>query len=192
MHREQSRVRGVAWPGPHGPTLAGPSAVWTAGHRVDTADVFARYFIELPLPSDVVERVLVDGSAGWLPGLAEHADRHGEALMAEVGFGDDVRVHHRVEVELGTPIRMATTTVLPLRWTATGVAPRIFPSMDADLEIAQLGPAATQLAMSARYTPPLGGLGRVIDRAVLHRVAEATLKDFMDRLRVSVLEHTAA
>ena len=35
--------------------------------------------------------------------------------------------------------------------------------------------------MSARYVPPLGA-GQVIDRAILYRVAEATLKDFLDRV----------
>lgn len=149
--------------------------------------VFARYYIEVPLPADEVERTLTDGSASWLPGLAEHANDHGEELFAEVGFGDDVRIARRVEIELGEPVRMATKVTVPLRWTAAG-APRLFPSMDADLEIAALGPSVTQVAMSARYTPPLGTLGRAIDRAVLHRVAEATLKDFMDRLRATLLD----
>ena len=36
--------------------------------------------------------------------------------------------------------------------------------------------------MSARYVPPLGAVGRAIDRAVLFRVAEATLKDFLDHV----------
>ena len=36
--------------------------------------------------------------------------------------------------------------------------------------------------MSARYVPPFGVVGRAIDRAVLSRVAEATLKDFLDRV----------
>jgi len=44
--------------------------------------------------------------------------------------------------------------------------------------------------MSARYVPPLGALGRVIDRAVLFRVAEATIKDFLDRVREAVLSET--
>jgi hypothetical protein len=54
--------------------------------------------------------------------------------------------------------------------------------MEADLEVASLGPSATQLAISARYSPPLGIVGRMLDRAVLHRVAEATIKDFLDHL----------
>ena len=48
--------------------------------------------------------------------------------------------------------------------------------------MAALTPAASQLSISARYTPPLGSVGAAIDRAVLHRVAEATLKDFLDRI----------
>jgi hypothetical protein len=45
-----------------------------------------------------------------------------------------------------------------------------------------LAPGRTQLAISARYAPPLGPLGRAIDRVILFRVAEATLKDFLDRV----------
>ena len=44
----------------------------------------------------------------------------------------------------------------------------------------------TQLAISARYEPPFGAIGRLVDRAVLHRVAEATLKDFLDRVGMAV------
>jgi hypothetical protein len=55
--------------------------------------------------------------------------------------------------------------------------------MDADLEIAALGRDRCQLSMSARYQPPLRALGRAIDHALLHRVAEATIKDFLDRIR---------
>ena len=71
--------------------------------------------------------------------------------------------------------------MIPLHWAAAG-ATGLFPSLDADLEIAPLGPDRTQLAMSARYVPPLGAVGRAIDRAVLFRVAEATLKDFLDHV----------
>jgi hypothetical protein len=36
--------------------------------------------------------------------------------------------------------------------------------------------------MSARYRPPLGMIGRALDKALMHRVAEATVKDFLDRV----------
>jgi hypothetical protein len=54
--------------------------------------------------------------------------------------------------------------------------------MDGDIELGPLGPGRTQLALSARYRPPLGTLGRAVDRVLLHRVAEATVKDFLDRV----------
>ena len=168
------------------PDSAGPVPLQGAHPDPDTRSVFARYFVELPMEPERVEAALLRDPDAWLPGLAGSANHHGDALLAEVGFGSDVRVARTVTVEFGRPITMPTKTVLPLQWTATGVS-GVFPSLDADLEIAPLGPDRTQLAMSARYVPPLGALGRVIDRAVLFRVAEATLKDFLDRVRESLL-----
>lgn len=153
----------------------------------DCPDMFARYFVELPVGADRVEEVLTDATADdWLPGIARDANHRGDVLLADVGFGDDVRIARKVGVELGEVVRMPSKTVLPLRWHATGAA-GLFPALDADLEIAPLGPHRTQLAMSARYVPPLGALGRAIDRAMLFRVAEATLKDFLDRVGEAVL-----
>jgi hypothetical protein len=148
--------------------------------------VFARYFVELPMDPERVEDALLRDPHAWLPGLASEANYHGDALLAEVGFGDDIRVARKVAIEFGEPVKMPSKTVLPLRWNAVG-ASGLFPSLDADLEIAPLGPHRSQLAMSARYVPPLGAVGRAIDRTILYRVAEATLKDFLDRVRESLL-----
>jgi hypothetical protein len=76
---------------------------------------------------------------------------------------------------------MPGKTLLPLSWRATGPE-RLFPSLEADLEIATLGRSRTQLSISARYRPPLGVVGKALDRVLLHRVAEATIKDFLDRV----------
>ncbi len=148
--------------------------------------MFARYYLELPLPADAVERALMESPESWMPGIAREADGHGERLLTEVGFGDHARVDRGVVIELGSAIRTPQKTVLPVRWSAAEAA-GLFPSLDADLEIAPIGPRRTQLAMSARYVPPFGALGRAIDRALLHRVAEATLKDFLDRVGAALL-----
>jgi hypothetical protein len=148
--------------------------------------MFARYFVELPLDEERVEATLLRDPDDWLPDLASKANHRGDALLAEVGFGDDVRVARTVAIRFGQPVRMPSKTVIPIRWEASG-ASGLFPSLDADIEIAPLGPDRTQLAMSARYVPPLGALGRAIDRALLFRVAEATLKDFLDRVGEAVL-----
>ncbi len=153
--------------------------------------MFARYFVELPIEPELVERALTDAPDGWVPGLASQANSRGDALLAEVGFGEHVRVARQVAIEFGQPVRMASKTVLPLRWTATG-ARGLFPALEADLEVAPLGPQRTQLAISARYVPPLGPLGKVIDRAVLFRVAEATLKDFLDKVGERLMSASGA
>jgi hypothetical protein len=148
--------------------------------------MFARYFVELPISLGEVERVLSTDPRRWIPGLARDANHRGDTLLAEVGFGEALRVKREVDLELGTPIRSSSKTVIPLRWEAAA-HPGLFPALDADLELAPLGSNRTQLAMSARYVPPLGLLGKAIDRAILSRVAEATLKDFLDRVREALL-----
>jgi hypothetical protein len=148
--------------------------------------MFARYFVELPISADDVERAVSRDPRVWLPGLAEHAHHRGDLLLAEVGFGEAVRIKRTVVVELGQPVRSGSKTVFPLRWAASGPG-GLFPSLDADLEVAPLGPGRTQVAMSARYVPPLGPVGRAVDRAVLSRVAEATLKDFLDRVAAAIM-----
>ncbi len=155
--------------------------------------MFARYFVELPVDRQHVERVLTDTPSTWLPGIATEANLHGDRLIAEVGFGDEIHIARQVTIDLGAPLHLPTKTVLPLRWTATGIS-GLFPSLEADLEIAPLGQARCQLSMSARYVPPLGAVGRVIDRALLFRIAEATIKNFLDQVRDGIsravgLEH---
>jgi hypothetical protein len=62
------------------------------------------------------------------------------------------------------------------------------PPLDANLELGSLGGDRTQLAISARYQPPLGVVGRAVDRVLLHRVAEATVKDFLDRVGAAITD----
>jgi hypothetical protein len=70
---------------------------------------------------------------------------------------------------------------VPLTWEPVGLD-GLLPRLDANLELGPLGEDRTQLAISAHYRPPLGVVGRAVDRVLLHRVAEATLKDFLDQV----------
>jgi hypothetical protein len=147
--------------------------------------VFARYFVELPLPAARVVDILTGLANDGLAGIAELADERGEALLGEAGVGHGgARLARTIAVRVEPPVRIGSTTVVPLHWEAAHGA-GLFPSMDADLEISPLGDT-THLAVSARYVPPMGRFGRVVDRAVLHRVAEATIKDFLDRVAAAV------
>ena len=115
--------------------------------------MFARYFVELPIESSLVERALTGAPATWFRGLAGEANHRGDTLLADVGFGQHVRVARQVAIELGTPVHTSGKTVLPIRWTPTG-APGLFPALEADMEVAPLTSDRTQLAISARYVPP--------------------------------------
>ncbi len=154
--------------------------------------MFVRYYVELPLPSDLVEGALVDAPSEWLSALAGEADERGGGLAAEVGVGPlGPRLGRRVAVRVGAPVRLPSKTLLPFTWRPTS-GNGLLPDLDGDLELGALGPGHTQVALSARYRPPLGTVGRAVDRVLLHRVAEATVKDFLDRIADSLVHASVA
>jgi len=156
--------------------------------------MFIRYFVEIPRTQTEVEGDLLTSPAEMLAGPARDAESRGDRLLAEIGCGaSPARISTRVELCVGQPIRFPSKTVLPVSWRPASLE-TLIPSLDADIEFGELGPGRTQLSISARYTPPLGSLGRALDRALLHRVAEATVKDFLDRVaeRLSVFPPTTS
>jgi hypothetical protein len=154
--------------------------------------MFVRYYLELPLPPGTVEEVLLGAPPQWLSTLAGDAHRRGDDLLAEVGVGPlGARLGRRVAVRLGKPVRFPSMTSLPLTWEPLGSG-GLLPRLEADLEVGPLGGDRTQLAISARYRPPLGAVGRTIDRVLLHRVAEATVKDFLDRVGEAIAADAVA
>jgi hypothetical protein len=129
----------------------------------------------------VCDRILADDHA-WLSPLAADALGEGEALRLRVGpLGGLPMLSKTVSLEVGAPLRRGEVTVVPLTWKATA-APGLFPVLSADLEIAPLDPELTQLTLQGRYEPPLGAIGRRIDRLLMHRVAEASVRAFLSRL----------
>lgn len=150
--------------------------------------MFARYYLDLDISFAEVEAAVLADPGAWVPGMLVAAEDRGSRLLAEVGFDVELgRIDKEVEIAFGAPYRVPSKTLLPMTWRATG-ATRLFPHLDADIEIAPLGSTRTQLSISARYRPPMGVVGRVLDRAVLHRIAEATIKDFLDRVGDRVRE----
>jgi len=147
--------------------------------------MFVRSYTEVDRTYDEVRQALLDRADRWLPGVATDAGRRGELLLAEVGFGGEhARVETPVVIEIRPAMEFPSRLVLPIEWRPLS-ARNLLPKLDGDLEIAPLGPRRTHCSLSARYRPPLGIVGEALDRALLHRVAEATVKDFVDRLAAS-------
>ena len=136
----------------------------------------------MPYPRAALEKALLSAPESLIPSIASFADDRGRHLLAEVGFPvDGHRVCKNVEIEVGRPVASGGKTWIPMAWRATGPS-NLFPILDAELEFASLGTQLTQLSLSGRYQPPLGLVGRAVDKSLLSRVAEATIKDFLDRL----------
>jgi hypothetical protein len=108
------------------------------------------------------------------------AELTGLMRVGPPGFSRLVRVQFR-----DLPAR-ANTAGLALRWEVTGPGGALFPVLDADVELVRAGPQTTWLTLSGAYRPPLGGLGQAIDRAILHRVANATIHGFLSRIVVGL------
>lgn len=148
--------------------------------------MFLRAFVEIRLPAEAAVAVLRRLPQALVESFASEAIDHGHTVLAEVGFPmGSRRVGKQVEIELGDSVETASRTWLPLSWKATG-AGAFFPSLEGELEAAPLGKDLTQIGLSARYKPPFGVLGSTLDRMFLHRVAEATVQDFIQRVAAAV------
>jgi hypothetical protein len=112
---------------------------------------------------------------------AYHEEITGLMRVGPAGFSRLVRVQFR-----DLPER-ANTAGLALRWEVTGPGGALYPVLDADLELIQAGPQSTWLTIAGAYRPPLGALGEALDRAILHRVASATIRGFLSRIAAGLL-----
>ena len=66
-------------------------------------------------------------------------------------------------------------------WKAAEVA-GLFPSMDAQLDIYPITEMETQLDFHGQYEPPMGIMGKAIDAVVGHRIAEASVHQFVSEV----------
>ncbi|MDA8297701.1 MAG: hypothetical protein M0004_14160 [Actinomycetota bacterium] len=86
----------------------------------------------------------------------------------------------QVSVEVRGVMQRGSGLVAWIEWKAAGSA--LFPVLDAELELAERGPGGARLTLSGSYLPPLGTLGRGLDRTVIHRVAQMTVHNFLHDL----------
>ena len=67
----------------------------------------------------------------------------------------------------------------------------LFPRMEGILEVEAETPERTRIKLSANYDPPLGALGRLLDRTLLRKLADSTMKDFLERVANELGEELA-
>ena len=137
---------------------------------------FARVAAMLELDAkDVFQRATTIAS--------ERAKELGAKLHAHVG---PIDVTAEVSIEIGplddTPLGSGREALrIPITWQALH-AKRAFPVMQAELLVYPLTSTETQLELAGTYAPPLGVIGRAIDSALLHRIAEASVLQFVQEV----------
>lgn len=138
---------------------------------------FLRYYVELPFPVGEVDRIITQLPAEWLDLAARDANIRA-ALLLSVPEGTDPEVGGKVCVSLSPPSLTDGVLSRSMQWLAAGHGE---PLLHGELELAELGPSRTQLALTAQHRP-LAPVPLAANRARSQRIAESTLKAFIDQL----------
>lgn len=102
------------------------------------------------------------------------------------GLSKVVRVHfHEVT---GSDRRAG----LAFRWEVAGRGSELFPALDADLTLIRQSESATLLALSGAYRPPLGAVGAGLDKAIMNRIATATIRRFIRHIADAIVDSSSA
>jgi len=126
---------------------------------------------------------------GFLRTASESAYDNGLVILIRVGpLGDVPGVSKLVRVHFRELVTRPDSTVLTLRWEATGPGGRLFPALDADITLTPSGADETRLTLTGAYRPPLAAIGSGLDRAILGRVASATIRSLLSRLAIAIID----
>ncbi|MGA2969757.1 MAG: hypothetical protein ABSE75_08125 [Acidimicrobiales bacterium] len=148
--------------------------------------IFIEDFIDIDRPFYALEDRF-SGDGQWLAPLATEATRDGESLRMRIGpeWAEQL-VTHEVHVTLWPPRERDSSLVRSLTWVPSGWQ-SLFPLLDGDIELAPIDPYWCRLSLAVAYTPPLGGFGARVDRALFHRVAESTVRSFLTQVAARLM-----
>ncbi|MGA7910983.1 MAG: hypothetical protein WB682_11555 [Candidatus Dormiibacterota bacterium] len=137
--------------------------------------MYVEHSVHVEHPIKECSDALMEGPRKWFP-------RTGDKNVTKVGVHvAGVPIRKRVAVEIGEPVKTSTWAVVPLTWKAT-FPEKLFPEMTGKIELSPSDKDVTRLTVSGMYEPPLGSLGRQLDQALMHNVAEATVKELAESI----------
>jgi hypothetical protein len=137
---------------------------------MDALGVFVQHSVHIDGPILAVSVALARGPAEWFPRLEERSLAAVGPQVAGIG------IRKKVAVQFGEPVAAGSWTEVPISWQAKSVHD-LFPVMTGKIELAPVSSRVTRLSVCGMYQPPLGSLGKHLDDALMHRVAEATVRD---------------
>jgi hypothetical protein len=154
-----------------------------ADQEFDQMPLSTRHLRELHLertidaPLEPVVKALRAGPQEWLPDFTEDQGQPTTELRVEEA---GQRVARRVRVTLGSIQLFDHSARIPIEWEAAQ-HPQLYPRLHGDLRVEERD-GHSQVRFDARYVPPAGWLGAVVDRTLMGRVGRASVGDFFDRL----------
>lgn len=105
------------------------------------------------------------------------AGLHTKIAGIEIGKEILIKIKSYTDVETNRKKEMT----IDLEWKAAS-APQLFPTMIAKLHIYPITGTETQLDFQGEYEPPMGLVGKAIDAMVGHRIAEASVHQFLSEV----------
>jgi len=161
--------------------------------------VFISDFVYLPVAFAGLEPLVTDPDASWLDRMAGPQGRRepGREEAVPVGLaGRHENRSNRVIMPLGRGLDLTrpltAVTAFPARWQERGVVVPIewrpvrleslIPVLEADLELSALDGTTSRLGVNGVYKAPLGRLGLRLDRMAMRRLAESTIRGFLQDL----------
>jgi hypothetical protein len=138
--------------------------------------VHIQHSIHIQQPVKAISEALLEGHAKWFP----------KSVGLHVA---GVPVRKKVTVEFGEPARTSTWAVVPVTWKAT-FPEKLFPVMTGKVDVAPVSKNETRLTVSGMYEPPLGKLGEELDAALMHHVAEGTVKELAESIAAALQKAT--
>ncbi len=137
--------------------------------------MFVEHSVHIGRPIEAVRATLAAGPREWFPRF--DGDGHAEVGPQVAGIG----LRKKVAIEVGEPVTVGDWTEVPITWQATFVQ-QLFPVMTGKVELASVEPRITRLTVSGMYDAPLGRLGKQLDETLMHRAAEATVKELAESI----------
>lgn len=133
--------------------------------------MFVYYFANVNRSCEDIRDRLTDlDLSAW----AAESYRNAEMLRGRL-VGQDLTATS-VELHVAETMCKSSHTVVAIEWTAQGPA-GLFTELHGDLVVAPIGPHRCQISLRGSYRLPPAA-----DRALFHRLTEACVKAFVDRV----------
>jgi hypothetical protein len=146
--------------------------------------VFVSGEVQLELAFATAQVRLANLARGsWLLTASRKAYSEGVNSLTQRGLLDSGRGMSRlVSVHCRGLVVRPASAHLATRWVAAGPGVGLYPALDADITLAPAGNGAVTLTLAAVYRLSPGNHGNDLDRATLRRIADVTVRAFINRI----------